>query len=86
MFLPVFSPELIEKTKDSDKKGHLKSEVDKIRFPKHAFFPSALIYLIIFLLYMYKNGAYSAITILVILALPFYYWEVKRLVNEFYEK
>jgi hypothetical protein len=86
LLMPLMSPEINDKIKKEQvSKGSL-ALIDNIVFPLSCLFPMFLIYLGVISSYLLKMEAYKFLWFLIMLAIPFYYIEVRKHVVQFYER
>jgi hypothetical protein len=78
---------LRQKKKDKKKKEEEKVKIyKKLRLPKSVYFSQSTFFLLLFIYLMWTHSNYSFIFWIVVCAVPFYYSEVKRNINDFYNK
>jgi hypothetical protein len=78
---------LRQKKKDKKKYEEKKKKIyKKLRIPKSVYFSQSTFFLLLFIYLMWTHSNYNFIFWIVVWAIPFYYSEVKKNINEFYNK
>ena len=86
LMIPSLSPEFTAWNKRLKLKEDHLSLVEKVGYPYSCLFPYLLMYLSFILGYFIRSQTYSHVFVLLLMVIPFYYREVKKLTIASFEK
>eukprot|EP00343_Euplotes_focardii_P003160 CAMPEP_0205811510 /NCGR_PEP_ID=MMETSP0205-20121125/15714_1 /ASSEMBLY_ACC=CAM_ASM_000278 /TAXON_ID=36767 /ORGANISM="Euplotes focardii, Strain TN1" /LENGTH=270 /DNA_ID=CAMNT_0053090761 /DNA_START=143 /DNA_END=952 /DNA_ORIENTATION=+ len=76
----------IKEKKEKKKEEEKKKTYKKLKIPKSLFVTQHMIFFIIFIFMIWSNTSFNVVFWIVMGSLPYYYFEVKKNINEFYDK